>query len=233
MEERPAQSSLEIDELVAQGGLSEVEVHTGPRDGPVFMNRGDEPEVPCLENHAMNLLHDNVANKALASYQTEGDNWPMTSRSVLLILMSASIGVGHPPRVADPVPCPASPDADIAGICQTALDFEEGWYEGDADRMARALHPNFLMRHIGANPDNGSSVLDQSMSAQDLIDWTRAGRGKVPPDRRRHDITVFDVFQNAASAKIIAWYGVDYLQLGKWNGRWVIVNVLWGKNPAP
>ena len=54
----------------------------------------------------------------------------------------------------------------------------------------------------------------------------------MAPDRQRHDVTVLDVFANAATAKIVAWYGVDYLELALWNGRWVVVNVLWGKNPG-
>lgn len=126
---------------------------------------------------------------------------------------------------------PAAPLAsDVNAIQQTALDFEEGWYEGDAERMARALHPQFVMRHVGTE-NAGKSVLDQNITAPELIAFTRAGRGKVPPERRRHDITVLDVYQNAATAKIIAWYGVDYLQLAKWNGQWLIMSVVWGKNP--
>lgn len=119
---------------------------------------------------------------------------------------------------------------DLSAIQQTALDFEEGWYQGDADRMARALHPQFVMHHVGIE-NSSKSVLDQNITAAELIALTRAGRGKVPPERRTHYITVLDVYQNAATAKIIAWYGVDYLQLAKWNGQWVILSVLWGKNP--
>jgi LytTr DNA-binding domain-containing protein len=39
---------------------------------------------------------------------------------------------------------------------------------------------------------------------------------------------------NAAATEHVAtgdW--VDFLQLAKWNGRWVIVNVLWEMRPAP
>ncbi len=118
---------------------------------------------------------------------------------------------------------------DVAAITATALDFEEGWYTADGDRMARALHPNFVMRHVGVDPATRSSVLDQNIDFDELVARTRAGRGKVAVDRQRHDVTVLDVFGNAASAKIRAWYGTDYLQLTKWNGRWVIVNVLWSR----
>jgi Putative lumazine-binding len=145
-----------------------------------------------------------------------------------LVLFSLSSGV-----VLARAQMPAAPLAsEVNAIQQTALDFEEGWYEGDADRMARALHPQFVMRHVGIE-NTGKSVLDQDITAPELIAFTRAGRGKVAPERRRHDITVLDVYQNAATAKIIAWYGVDYLQLAKWNGQWLILSVVWGKNPPP
>lgn len=122
--------------------------------------------------------------------------------------------------------------ADRKAIIRTALDFEEGWYTADADRMARALHPVFVMRHVGTDEQRHVSILTQDIDAPELISLTRQGKGRVPAGRQRHDVTVLDTFSNAATAKIVAWYGVDYLQLAKWNGRWVIVNVLWGKNPT-
>ncbi len=33
-------------------------------------------------------------------------------------------------------------DTQKAAITQTALDYIEGWYMGDVERMERALHPN-------------------------------------------------------------------------------------------
>jgi putative lumazine-binding protein len=37
-------------------------------------------------------------------------------------------------------------DADL--IKQTALDYIEGWYEADAVRMERALHPDLAKRIV-------------------------------------------------------------------------------------
>jgi hypothetical protein len=48
-----------------------------------------------------------------------------------------------------------------------------------------------------------------------------------PPANQQKDVTVLDVFGNAATAKVIANDWIDYLHLVKWNDRWVIVNVLW------
>ena len=36
--------------------------------------------------------------------------------------------------------------SDSAAIRATAMDYIEGWYTGDGDRMERALHPD-LVRH--------------------------------------------------------------------------------------
>ena len=120
-------------------------------------------------------------------------------------------------------------DADL--IKQTALDYIEGWYEGDAARMERALHPD-LAKRIVRTDQRGRSGLGQ-MSAMGLVQGTRDGGGKdTPKEKQQKDVTVLDIFGNAASAKIIASSWIDYLHLAKWNGRWVIVNVLWELKPA-
>lgn len=120
--------------------------------------------------------------------------------------------------------------ADSAGIRQAALDYIEGYYTADAARMERAVHPELAKRIVRTSPE-GRQMLGQ-MSAATLIQGTREGGGRDTPDSlRRKDITILDIYQNAASAKIDASYWVDYLQLAKWRGRWVIVNVLWEMHP--
>jgi hypothetical protein len=124
----------------------------------------------------------------------------------------------------------AQTSADSTGIRQAALDYIEGYYTGDGARMERALHPELAKRIVRTN-EQGRSQLSQ-MSAMSLVLGTRAGGGKdTPVAEQRKDVTIFDIYQNAASAKIYASGWVDYLHLAKWNGRWVIVNVLWELHP--
>jgi hypothetical protein len=122
-----------------------------------------------------------------------------------------------------------TPDAEL--IKQTALDYIEGWYDGDAARMERALHPE-LAKRIVRTDQRGRNSLGQ-MSAMTLVNATRTNDQKTPKDKQQKDVTVLDIFGNAASAKIIATDWIDYLHLAKWNGRWVIVNVLWEVKPQP
>lgn len=126
----------------------------------------------------------------------------------------------------------AAPTPDADAIRQTALDYIEGWYEGNAERMERALHPELAKRIVRRNPQNTQNRLDQ-MSAMSLVQGTRAGGGKsTPKERQQKDVTILDIYENAASVKIIASDWIDYLHMAKFNGRWVIVNVLWELKPT-
>src|SRR5918993_5374306 len=83
--------------------------------------------------------------------------------------------------------------ADQAAIKQTALDYVEGWYEGNAERMERAVHPELAKRIVRTGPE-GRSRLDQ-MGAMTLVQFTRGGGGKsTPKDKEEKDVTILDVF---------------------------------------
>jgi Putative lumazine-binding len=121
---------------------------------------------------------------------------------------------------------------DSAAIKQTALDYIEGWYEGNAERMEPSLHPELAKRIVKNDPETGQSRLDH-MGAMTLVQRTRSAIGtKTPKDQQHRDVVILDVFENAASVRITATHWVDYLHLAKFNGRWVIVNVLWELKPS-
>lgn len=123
----------------------------------------------------------------------------------------------------------AQSTADSAAITQTALDYIEGWYEGNAERMARALHPDLAKRVVMPRPD-GAAV--QHMTKDQLVGMTGAGGGKsTPADQQRKDVTILDIYGNVACVKVVAADWVDYLQIGKVDDRWVIINVLWEFTP--
>jgi len=116
--------------------------------------------------------------------------------------------------------------ADSAAIKQAALDYIEGWYEGNAERMERAVHPDLAKRIVISRPDSGSAL--RNMTAAQLIDGVRQGYGKrTPKEKQLKDVRILDIFRNTAAVRIDASDWIDYLHLAKFNGRWVIINVLW------
>lgn len=125
----------------------------------------------------------------------------------------------------------AQTSADSTAIRQTAMDYIEGWYTGDADRMSRAVHNKLVKRIFAMHPQTGKQVFRHQDSTA-LVTATEKGYGtKIPEQRRRADVTILDVFESAASVKIVAAQWVDYLHLAKTNGDWQIVNVLWEMKP--
>ena len=131
------------------------------------------------------------------------------------------------------IPCAglAQTPEDSAAIVATALDYIEGYYTGDGERMERALHPDLAKRIVMTNPTTGESML-RDMTAEQLVGATRMGGGKqVPESERRMDVTILDIYENAASVKIMAHEWIDYLHIARSGEDWVIINVLWELTP--
>ena len=130
------------------------------------------------------------------------------------------------------VPAAAQTAADSAAVRASALDYAEGWYEGSTERMTRALHPELVKRIVMWDSTTRRSVLS-TMGASALVNATGHGYGaKTPKEKQEKDVRILDLYQNAGVARITMADWVDYLQLAKVDGRWVIVNVLWERKPG-
>jgi hypothetical protein len=149
-------------------------------------------------------------------------------RRVLVAALLVAGATGTPGAAHAQGASPARPPtgADSAAIRQAALDYIEGWYAGDAERMARAVHPSLAKRIVSSRGGVASRLHETTAAA--LVDDTRGGGGRdTPKDRQRTDVRILDTFGNAASVRIDAGDWVDYLHLARVDGRWVILNVLW------
>ena len=105
-------------------------------------------------------------------------------------------------------------------VAEAALDYIEGWFEGDAVRMERAVHPELAKRRL----KDGRL---EALTAQQMIEKTASGMGKRPVDERAIEVTVEHVGEGIASATVLSAPFVDYLQLARTDDGWKIVNVLW------
>ena len=122
---------------------------------------------------------------------------------------------------------------DREAVRLAVLDYVEGFYEGDTTRLVRSVWPE--VRKYGywrAKPD--APYAGEAMPFHEFMSYAngvRAGRNKTPAGAPK-EITLFDVQDQTASAKLVAWWGTDYLLLAKEKGRWTIVQVLW-QSPPP
>ncbi len=127
-------------------------------------------------------------------------------------------------------PAAAQTSADSSAIVATALDYIDGFYTSDAERMERALHPELAKRIVGDPAGPESSLRD--MTAAQLVQATASGGARgIPEEARKDDVSILDIYNNIASVRIDAGVWIDYLHVARWNGEWKIVNVLWEMAP--
>jgi hypothetical protein len=118
-------------------------------------------------------------------------------------------------------------DKDL--IVAAVHDYFDGWFDGDASRMERALHADLVKRSPG--PDQASSLA--FITAQQMIDWTGAGEGKRIAQRlgdRGIQVDVLDVNDDIASVLVRSEPYHEYLHLVRTRDGWKIANALWRNN---
>jgi hypothetical protein len=127
---------------------------------------------------------------------------------------------------------PQSNAADREAVRQAALDYVEGIYNAQPERLERSVHPDMIKR--GYFRKQGAAEFSfEPMTRAQLItlsaNWNKDK--KRPIDTYPKEVVVFDVLNQTASAKVTAMWGVDYMHLAKHDGRWKILNIVWQEPP--
>jgi hypothetical protein len=126
---------------------------------------------------------------------------------------------------------PVRSQNDSTLIRQTALDYVEGYYTANWQRMTKALHPELVKRIIVK--DTAGNYMLQNMGYSGLIFATHHNtnsNGTLNPGQPfKADVIIYDIYNKVATVKVVTnkFRFIDYLHLGKFNGEWKIVNVLW------
>lgn len=133
-----------------------------------------------------------------------------------------------------PVRADAQNGADRDGVRRAALDYIEGFYEGDASKLRRSIRPE--VTKFGFFQEGGTAAYgSEPMSFDQMLEFAErvrtTGRGG-PPANAPKEVILLDVQDQTAAAKIVAWWGTDYLHLAKYEGRWMILHVIW-QTPPP
>jgi hypothetical protein len=138
-------------------------------------------------------------------------------------------GVLPAQRSTTSVPPPAT---DSAGVREAVLDYVEAIYLADTSRIVRSVRPELAKRGYWI-PRDQTAYANEPMTYAELINVARTWN----PNRRRNpdtmpkEIQILDLLDQTASAKLVAQWGVDYFHLARYDGRWMIVNVLWQSPP--
>jgi hypothetical protein len=121
--------------------------------------------------------------------------------------------------------------ADREAVQLAVADYVDGFYQGDTTRFVRSVSPRVFKYGYAKRADGYEGMQMPYAQFMAFARGVQQGRNR-PPENAPRVITILDVQDQTASAKLTAWWGTDYLLLAKEEGRWVITHVLW-QTPPP
>ena len=114
-------------------------------------------------------------------------------------------------------------------IEKACLNYIEGFYEGDTVKLIQSLKPSLYKFGYWKNKTSGKYDPDGQMTFREALDYAKnvlAKKNFAKPDAPKK-VEILDVMNSIASAKVTAWWGVDYILLSKKDEKWMIDQVLW------
>jgi hypothetical protein len=143
----------------------------------------------------------------------------MISAALILVLIQSS-GMGDPA------------DTEKRAVKRAVLDYCEAAYEMKPELLERSVHPDlhkfgFHRRSLEQPYRRIPMTYDQLVELAKV--WN--ANGKFGKDALK-EVKVFEVLDQTASAKLTGAWGIDYIHLAKYEGKWKIVQVLWQSHPT-
>ncbi|MGQ0647239.1 MAG: nuclear transport factor 2 family protein [Gemmatimonadaceae bacterium] len=124
--------------------------------------------------------------------------------------------------------------AEREAVRRAALDYVEGFYEGDSTKLMRSIRPE-VYKYGFFIPRGSAQYKGEQMPWPEFLSYARNIKtsGRTASATAPKDIQLLDVVDQTASVKLTAFWGIDYLLMGKFDGTWMITHVLWQSRPRP
>jgi len=154
----------------------------------------------------------------------------MTMRLPLLPALLVTLCLGRPAALGAQAGVAMSPDAE--GVTLAARDYIQAFYEGDSTRIVRSVSPT-VVKFGYYVPKGDSTYRGTGMSYAQMLDYVREVKasGRSTPASAPRAVVLLEVLDQIAAAKVVAWWGTDFLHLAKIDGRWMITQVIWQSPP--
>ena len=146
--------------------------------------------------------------------------------------MLASILLGVLLLVSAPAPLQAGDEDETAAIEQAVLNYANSIYEMKPELVTASVHPR--LQKVGYWPKRDGEGFDELwMTFEELQEL--AGKlnkdGIFDAETARREVKILDQMDKIAVVRLEAEWGVDYLELTKQDGSWMIINVVWQTYP--
>jgi len=121
---------------------------------------------------------------------------------------------------------------DSAKVRAAAMNYIEGFYEGDSTKLIRAVRPD-VYKYGFFRPPDSTSYRGMQMTWAGFMDFARGvkANNRQQPATAIRGVKLLDVLDQTAAAKVTAYWGTDYLLLAKFGDEWMITHVSWQSPP--
>lgn len=120
---------------------------------------------------------------------------------------------------------------DKEAVRQVGLDYVEGVYNVQPERIERSVHPALVKRGFHKK-DASAPYAELTMSYDQLVNLARTWNKDGKRDTKIKNVEILDMADQTAVVKITASWGIDYMLVGRYDGRWKISQILW-QSPPP
>lgn len=123
----------------------------------------------------------------------------------------------------------AMTQAQESAVEKACMNYIEGFYEGDSDKLKACLQPTLNKFGFWKDKDSGEYKQVDYMSFDQAIayaDNVKAKKKFAKPDAPKV-VEVLNMSNSIAAAKVKAWWGIDYMLLSKRGDKWMIEQVIW------
>jgi hypothetical protein len=119
---------------------------------------------------------------------------------------------------------------DREAVRQAGLDYVEGIYNAQPERIERSVHPSLVKRGF-SKKDASAPYVEMPMTYDQLVNLARTWN----KDRKRNtsikNVEVLDLLDQTAVVKVTASWGIDHMLLGKYDGKWKTSLIQWQSHP--
>jgi hypothetical protein len=130
------------------------------------------------------------------------------------------------------LPVAAQSSADSARIRAAAMNYIEGFYEGDSTKLIRSVRPD-VYKYGFSRPPDSTAYRGMQMTWAGFMSYARSvkANNRQQPATAVRNVRLLDVMDQTAAVKVTAFWGTDYLLLAKYGEEWMITHVSWQSPP--
>jgi Putative lumazine-binding len=103
-----------------------------------------------------------------------------------------------------------------------------GSYEGDSTKHLRSVRPE-VNKYGFWLPRDSTRYMGEQMTWSEILQYTAQMRVRNArtPGTAPKVVRLLDMHDQTAAVQVTAFWGIDYLLLGKYGQQWMVSSVLW------